>query len=182
MRQAYYKTNEPAVLEAVTQHDEARRTVNKKIEEFAKLFGGEPYTNFSLHSGYRFIGLQFDPPKNSPLWTKPDPRDSGMQRPRVSIQGATLEQKAALAALKAQWQPPQDRAPVEPMLKAMGTSSGDMLFTGPVSMFLHDGHLWIMTSVKLAPFMAEVLASEFHAARELRDALDTADLDKSVPQ
>jgi hypothetical protein len=174
MSTAFYKTSDAAVLGAMVSYDSAAAEVHKSGAEFAAHYGGTQLARSDLH-GYSIAGLCFHPEKDDPLWTMPDPKSAGMQRPRTSIKAATREQRIALAELSAGWKArfPVGRADFAPVLKAMGTDWGNLFFCG-FAMFQHDCCIYVATSAKLAPVMQEILGSEYNAAKSAHQAIKEA--------
>jgi hypothetical protein len=174
MSTTFYKTNDAAALAAMAIYDEHVAEVRKAGAEFAAHYGGTLLARADLH-GYSIAGLCFHPEKNDPLWTKPDPKSAGMQRPRTSIKSATKEQRAELAELLAGWQArfPIAKADLEPVLTAMGTDWGNLFFCG-FAMFQHNGCIYVATGAKLAPVMQEILGSEYNAAKSAHRAIKAA--------
>ena len=171
MTRAYYKTNAAEVLAALHLHNEESRAVQAAGKLFADHFGGTLLTQAGIHS-YRVAGLAFEPKRDGRLWTLADPKMANMQRPRASITGATLEEKAALAVLKADWKArfPMQESSFAPVMAAMGTDWGVCAFNGGFALFEHDGFVYVATGAKLAACMIEIMASEYSAAREQFDA------------
>lgn len=171
---AFYKSNDAAVLAAIAAYEARKQVVRAAGKEFADYYGGKLLSRSDLH-GYSIAGLCFQPAKDDPLWTKPERENAGMQRPRAAVMGATKEQRAALAELKAGWKArfPQEKADMAPVLAAMGTDWGNLFFSG-FAMFQHDGYVYVNTSTKLATSMVEILGSEFHAARAAYDGAKAA--------
>lgn len=165
MSAAFYKTSDPAVLAAMAAYEQAVAGVTAAGKEFAAHYDGKMLMRADSH-GRSIAGLRFEPAKDDPLWTKPDPQQAGMQRPRTSLKGATKEQRAALAELAAGWKVrfPSAKADLAPVLAAMGTDWGNLFFTG-FSMFQHDGAIYASTNAPLAPCMMEILSSEYAAAK-----------------
>lgn len=174
MSAAFYKTSDADVLAAMADYNLTCAAVGKVGAEFAAHYGGMLLARRDLH-GYSVAGLLFNPAKDDPLWTKPDPQFAGMQRPRSTLKGATKEQRAALAELSAGWKVrfPKAKADFEPVLTAMGTDWGNLFFCG-FDMFQHGGCLYVATSAKLAPCMQEILSSEHSAAKSAYQASKAA--------
>lgn len=164
MSAAFYKTSDPAVLNALAAYEADVAAVRAAGVEFAKRFGGKMVATSGLH-GCGIAGLNFTPAKADPLWTKPNAQRANMQRPRATVKGATKEQKASLAELQADWDArfPKEKADLDPVLSAMGTDWGNLFFCG-LAMFQHDGSVYASTSAPLAPCMVEILSSEYSAA------------------
>jgi hypothetical protein len=169
MTTIYYKTSDAQTVEAWNLYQAESDKAIAAYMAFAKDWGGKAWFRSGLH-GTRFAGLTFDPVKRDPLWTKPDRHDR-VQRPRASLQGATPEQKAALAGLKAKWGSgyPKVETDFAPVLAAMGTSHGNLIFSGAFSVFVRGVEMYCATGAKLAPHFKEILASEFEAAKKVVD-------------
>lgn len=165
MSAAFYKTSDTTVLAALAAYNLAVDTVAKVGNEFAAHYGGKLLMRADMH-GREVAGLCFQPVKDDPFWTKPDPKCAGLQRPRTSLKGATKEQRAALAELAAGWKVrfPTEKADLAPALAAMGTDWGSLFFCG-FAMFQHVEQVYVSTKAKLAPCMTEILSSEFAAAK-----------------
>jgi hypothetical protein len=175
MSQAFYKTSAPEVMEALKQRNDQVEQLRAKGEAFAAHFGGKLIVRNGI-SGYSIAGLVFEPAKPSRLWTVPDRKSMGQQRPRASIVKATPEEKAELARIKAEWAEhfPKGDAPFEPVLNAMGTSYGALLFGGGFALRQTDSTVYVATSAKLNGLMGEILASEYEAGRKRGEAEDAA--------
>lgn len=160
-----YKSNAPAVMAAIKAHGEESKVVSAAGKVFAAHFGGILLVENGIRR-YRVAGLKFNPPKPARLWTHPNDKMGGAQRPRATITKATAEEKAQLAVLKADWKArfPLLESDFTPVMAAMGTSWGNCLFGGGgFSMFQHDGYVYVSTGVKLHDCMVEILASEYQA-------------------
>ncbi len=171
MSAAFYKSSDAAVLSALAAYEAEVAIVAAAGKQFAAHFGGKPLTRGDL-MGRRVAGLCFEPAKDDPMWTKPDAKQAGMQRPRASVKGATKEQRAALAELSADWEArfPTVKADLAPVLTAMGSDWGNLIFCG-FAMFRHDGGaVYVATSAPLAPCMVEILASEYSAAKAVYES------------
>lgn len=168
---AYYKTNDPAVMAALQERSKQVRAVLDAGKAFANAFGGGDVIWRNDSRGTEFIGVRFEPKKDARLWTHPDPKQNGIQRPRNTLQKATPDEKAELKALREKWNAefPRIKYDMGPLLAAMGTDWGNLLFAG-FGMFQHGGFLWVTTGAKLGPCMVEVLASEYKAAKAAFDA------------
>ena len=176
MAKAYYKTSAPEVMTALQARNNEVDALRKKGEAFEAHFGGKLIVRNGV-SGYSIAGLVFDPPKPGRLWTLPDHKHGiGQQRPRQSIAKATAEEKAELAKLREEWKAhfPVGEASFEPVLNAMGTSYGNLIFGGGFAMRQADHAVYVATSVKLNEHMVEILASEYEAAEKRAAAEDAA--------
>lgn len=172
MSKAYYKTSAPEVLAALDERTEKCAALRARGQALQAHFGAKDLiVSSNSIDGYRIRGIAFDPPKDRRLWTVPDREACGMQRPRQSITKATPEEKAELARLKADWKElfPTEAVPFEPVLRAMGTSWGNLMFGGGFSMFKRDGVVYVAASIKLNEQMVEILASEYQAAEAERE-------------
>lgn len=169
MSAAFYKSSDPAVLAALSAFDLEATRIASVGKAFAAHYGGEMLARRDVY-GYSIAGLHFQPAKDDPLWTKPDAKQANMQRPRNSLRKAAKDQRAALAALLADWAErlPSEKAEFAPVLEAMGTDWGNLFFCGFV-MFQHDGHVYVSTNAPLAPCMVEILSSEYRAANVAYD-------------
>lgn len=166
---AYYKTNAPAVLAAMDQHEAESQVITEAGKAFAAHFGGKLLVHNSIH-GYRIAGLRFNPKKPVRLWTNPG--DCGEQRPRQSITKGTSEERAELKALKEDWAArlPRAESDFAPVMAAMGTDWGNCIFNDGFGMFAYGGWIYVVTGAKLADCMTEIMGSEYQAAREQFDA------------
>lgn len=165
MSTAFYKTSDATVLAAMAGYNAQSAEVHKAGAEFAAHYGGTLLARSDLH-GYSIAGLLFEPRRDDPLWTKPDPQSAGMQRPRSTLKSATKEQRAALAELSAGWKVrfPTAKADFEPVLTAMGTNWSNLFLCG-FALFQHDGCIYVATSAKMALGMVEILSSEYATAK-----------------
>lgn len=167
---AFYKTNDPAVVAIANAYLAKIEEVRAAGKAFAAHFGGELLVKHNIH-GFEIGGLYFTPPIKSRLWTTPERSAMGRQRPRASIVRPTPDEKAALKALNDDWASlfPREKADLEPVLKSIEVSWGDLFFSGGFEFFPQDGFLWVSTSVKVAECMVEVLASEYNAAKAVHE-------------
>lgn len=169
--QRYYKTDKPEALAAQQAFIEQSEALGSSADAFAEKWGGKALLSFSIH-GIRFGGLKFSPAKTDALWTKPDARSSGEQRPRASLAKSTPEQRQALKALNTEWREgrPKIKADRDPVLQAAGTDWGALMFSGAgLKHFVHDGNFFMMTGLKLD--LTEITASEFEAAEKSAKAV-----------
>jgi hypothetical protein len=166
MTTAYYKSTDPAVIKAWNDYNTESDKVYAAGKLLAKIWKGKPWFRAGLR-GTEFAGLTFDPVKEHPFWTKPD-RFNGIQKPRASLAKATKEDREALKSLREEWNAdyPKERTNFDPVLAAMGTSYGATMMTGPLSMFVFGGAMYVMCGVKLAPCFGEILASEYEARKK----------------
>lgn len=174
MSASFYKSSDSALLAAWSAYEAELGTVRAAGREFATHFGGKLLMHSDFH-GSSVAGLCFVPPKDDPLWTKPDSQHAGEQRPRSSLRKGTKEQRQALAALLMEWSEhfPKQKADLAPVLSAMGTDWGALFFCG-IGFFKHDGVIYVCTSAKLAPCMVEILASEYNAAKAAYESMKEA--------
>lgn len=170
MSNVYYKTSAPEVLAALAAYSTEAQRVRALGQVFAAKFGGTLLSRHDAH-GYEVGGLRFEPRNTSPLWTVPDAKNAGAQRPRASLAKAEPDQREELKQLLADWIAnfPKDRADYASVLEAIGTDWGNLLFCG-ISAFEVDGAFYVATSAKLNDRMVEILGSEFDAARQKHKA------------
>ncbi len=175
MSRAYYKSTAPEVLSALAEREEKVSEFRKAGNAFADHFGGKLIVRNGV-TGYSIHGLSFDPEKPTRLWTVPDGTAMGAQRPRQSITKAKPEEKSELARIREEWKAhfPTGEVPFEPVLKAMGTSYGHLIFGGGFAMRQTGGAVYVTTSAKLNDHMVEILASEYQAAEKAADAEEAA--------
>jgi hypothetical protein len=173
MSKAYYKTSAPEVLSVLSERNEKLAALRKRGEAFQAHFGAKHLVVSNNTQGYRICGLVFEPPKPTRLWTCPDKQSLGQQRPRNSIVKATAEEKAELADLKARWKDwcPTDDVPFDPVLQAMGTTWGALIFGGSFALLDRGDTVYVATTAKLNEHMIEILASEYAAAEAQKDGV-----------
>jgi hypothetical protein len=173
MTLAFYKTNDSAVMGAVNAYFAKIEEIRAAGKAFADHFGGNLLVKHNIH-GFEIGGLYFNPPIKPRLWTAPDRSAMGRQRPRASIVRPTPEEKAALKALSEDWDKrfPKEKANLEPVLTAIGTDWGALMFGGGYAMHLHADYMYVTASVKLADCMVEILASEYQAAKAASEACE----------
>lgn len=165
---ATYKTNQPAALAAHRAYTAAVQELRAKGKAFVERVGAKDFV-FQSGSGLgtRIAGVVFEPPRDRLLWTVPDKQMCGVQRPRSNLAKATPAQRAELRELGADWRAhyPSERVSWEPMLEAVGLSSGALIFSGAFALFEHDGWLYLKTgALPQADHLVEILASEYDAA------------------
>ena len=165
---AYYKTNAPEVMAALEQRHQEMKAIREAGDKFAEHFGGTMLVENSTYHGYSVAGLFFTPAKDRRLWIVPEKDACNRQRPRKSAPGLTPEEKATLKQLNEDWTAlfPKDVAKLRPVLDACGTKE-DFFFGHTFGMFEHGGHLYVTTTVAVAPHMTEILGSEYSAARAM---------------
>lgn len=168
-----YKTNDLATMTAWTLYQTSVAALREEAKAFASRWGADAnyVSQANASSGFRIYGFTFTPPKARVLWTVPDHKAMGVQRPRTKITKATPEQRAEHKQLLADWDVsfPKRVIPFVPVLQSMGLTWGDFIFSG-YRLFEHGGYLWLKTEAKpKAGHMAEILGSEFEAAREAFD-------------
>ncbi|HEL4110781.1 TPA: hypothetical protein UM343_000902 [Stenotrophomonas maltophilia] len=158
---SFYKTNDPAVLAAWSAGRQEIATLRAAVNEFAAKYGA---TGHTYSEPVRFAGLRFPTEMPRDLWRAPD--RNGLQCPRSTpLKGATAETKAALKALRAEWDlhVPDAKVSSDRLYEALGVDWGDFLFTG-LTLFEHDGHLYAETGAGM-PRMTEILGSEYQLAK-----------------
>lgn len=162
---SFYKTNDPAVLEAYEKERADKALLQAEVDCFAARFGGK---GLVYADPARLAGIKFTPAKSRDLWRAPD--RNGLQWPRSSpLKGATPETKAALKALQAEWieHLPTRKIDTNAVIRALGFgSSCDFFFEGLI-FFRHDGFVYASTS-KAMPRMTEILGSEYEHAKAAR--------------
>lgn len=162
---SFYKTNDPAVLEAYEKERSDKALLQADVDSFAARFGGKGlvYTDPA-----RLAGIRFSPPKPRDLWRAPD--GNGLQWPRSApLKGATAETKAALKALQAEWieHLPTRDIDTNAVIRALGFSSSCDFFFEGLTLFRSGGFVYASTS-KAMPRMTEILSSEYEHAKAAR--------------
>jgi hypothetical protein len=163
----YYKTTDQKVIAALDFYMAKVNEIRAAANQFAEKFDGKPVFRNGFH-GRSFAGLTFTPRKDTRIWTVPKEIDCYMQRPRKTITKATPEEKAELKALNDEWQHefPREKAELEPVMNAVGTSWSDVIFGGGFNIFKHDDAVWVRTGAPVAEHMQEVKGSEYMAAEK----------------
>lgn len=77
---SYYKTNHPAVVDALNDYFDAKTKLYEDGNAFKEKFGADKVLFCSSFPDGYFGGLVFNPKKDSVHWTKPDV--NGVQWPR----------------------------------------------------------------------------------------------------
>lgn len=160
----YYKCTSEDALKASQEREQAMRDLKEKGKIFAEYFGGELLGNNSI-TGFRLTGLHFNPPKDINLWTKPNQNDNGVQFPRLKV---TKEFKEASSKLLREYKEkfPIEKVEVEPLLNAIGTTWGNVLFnSGGFEIFGREDAIYVASCLKLNEHCKEILASEFFKAK-----------------
>jgi hypothetical protein len=163
-----YKTNHPAALAARQQYTDDVQALRAKAAAFRERFGAkDSVIQASSSLGTGITGFVFEPPQDRLLWTVPDHKLCGAQRPRASLAKATPELREQLKALRAEWDAhyPSERVSWEPLLASVGLSAGALFFSGAFKLFEHDGWLYLKTgALPKADHLVEILNSEYDAA------------------
>lgn len=162
---SFYKTNDPAVLEAYEKERSDKALLQAEVDAFAHRFGGK---GLVYADPARLAGIKFTPAKPRDLWRAPD--GNGLQWPRSSpLKGATAETKAALKALQAEWNEhmPTRKIDTNAVIRALGFSSSCDFFFEGLTLFRHEGFVYASTS-KAMPRMTEILGSEYEQAKAAR--------------
>lgn len=162
---SYYKCEDPEVIQIEVVRQMAILELKARGKAFAEHFGGELLGRNDIHA-YSLSGLRFNPPKDINIWTKPNPNDGNIQYPRLKVK---KEFKEASAQLLKEYKEkfPTERVSMEPLLQALGTSWGNVLFSpGGFSLFSTESAVYVATGLKLNESCKEILASEFMKARE----------------
>ncbi|MFK3846641.1 hypothetical protein [Stenotrophomonas sp. NPDC078853] len=158
---SFFKTNDPAVLEAWHAEKAAKAELQAEIDTFAQRFGGE---GLMYADPPVLAGIKFRPAMPRDLWRAPD--NNGLQVPRSSpLKGATAETKAAIKALQGEWAEhlPSRKIDTNGVYRALGFDNSLDFFIEGLTMFMHDGFLYASTR-KAMPSMTEILGSEYSAA------------------
>lgn len=166
---SYYKTQHPAVVDAVNDYFDAKTKLFEDSSAFREKFGAVQALLCSSFPDCYFSGLVFSPKKDTIHWTKPD--ENGIQRPRA-INKFKVADKPQQQQLIDDWNAvlPKQRVSLMPTLELCGLNWGNFIFGGHFSAILHDGYAYIKTSHKPADFLTEILSSEFKAAAEANQA------------
>lgn len=172
MSNKYFKSDAPVVLSAFFAQQKAKQELLVESKKIATKFDGSAVFSSSLN-GISFYGIKlnnYHTRDDNILWTSPE-RSSEVSRPRSSIKKQAewtkvqfSEIKQRLVDLKQQYEAIEwpVKVDIEPLLSAIGTSSGMLFFNG-LCMFEHNGALFIKTSLTLSN-CTEILGSEFDAA------------------
>ena len=156
----FYKSE--LAVKALEEYELNLSELYAKVKPLKDEFGGRAVFSHSA-TCVSFSGLSFFRAP-SELWTKPQSRNGNTCRPRASVTGK--ENKAALRLLTDRYKSISgfDRVTKDCIYDAIGTNWGDVMFGG-ISMFKHDGFLYIKTGVKLNDSCAEILGSEYIEAK-----------------
>ncbi len=162
----YYRFTSPEAQAAGREYSAQQKLLTEQARAVAEHFGGKALYMRSVH-GRTFAGLRFEPPLDSPLWTKPDKVRCGPQRPRMSARG----HRADLEDLRAQWMAlmPTAEPRTDAMFKACGTDWGALLFS-PLAYVIRDDAIYLATSLDLTARGQEITGGEYNAAVKATDA------------
>ncbi|GAA4493671.1 hypothetical protein [Pseudaeromonas paramecii] len=170
-----YKVTNPAVIAIYEQMMDQVRALKAEALAFAEKFDAKPcYCNEV--SQFRFSGLiltEYHQRADAVLWTYPArcggtswPRRSLKKRPAWSQEDFAAK-KAELAELQRAYEeawPVIDKVDRDPLWDAIGTSWGELAFSG-ISLFFVDGELYLSTRLELKN-CTEILGSEYTAAEK----------------
>lgn len=159
---AFYKTNHPDVMAAVTTMQAENKALHAAGAAFGEAFGGKPF--YLRDHNVHFGGLVFTPRKDRMFWTVPGKHDE--QAPRAKPRpGATAPQREEHNTLRAKWlaEWTKLRVSADAMYEAIGTDWGSLLFSG-IGYAERNGWLYVTTKASLNDRMTEILGSEYRAA------------------
>lgn len=169
----YYRVDTPAALAAwATYRAECAEVVAEAKAFAARFVGAAPVFAAGLH-GRRFHGLAFDPPMPTDIWTHPDQHESNVQRPRTRIVGKEArknpERVEALRQARSTYADhlPRRTAHIDPVLEAIGTDWGTLLFSGYMIAEC-DGALFVRTAAELGTPCVEITGGQFAVATKDR--------------
>lgn len=167
----YYKTNNANILLTHDEFNTKCTELRKQAIEWATLFNAEPvYQNTAEHLLLYGIRLNnFDSRNDTQYWTNPSP-DSKCSRPRTRLKLNHQLFKDELAELTTKYfnmRPKIDKISREDFLKSMGTSWGNLLFSG-FAYFPLNGCIYIATGANLTN-CTEILGSEYELAKNKRN-------------
>lgn len=160
---AFYKTNDPAVLDAWNARLAGLRAMQAQGDALAESVGGKAVFTHGLH-GARFAGVSLPASASRAVWTARDKFDA--QRPRSRPKpGSSDAEKAAHAKVAAAWAAaPTDEVSMDGLYASIGSSWSDFVFAG-FGAFLRDGFVYIETEMQLPQHIVEILGSEYTAAK-----------------
>ena len=189
----YYKTNCEKALKAISQMNQQKDELVKKIDKIAAHFNARAMTSTST-TGVRFGGLALNNyqgyswEKNQPiredkiLWTAPDTND--ISWPRTSLtkkhfeslirgmddQSAKELMKAKRLELKllqdeyAEMTKGVESVSFDSFFESIGTDWGNLMFSG-LNWFECDGFVYLASGMDLSSSATEILGSEFELAQ-----------------
>lgn len=163
MTTRYYRFTSTAVLDAVREFCAHVKILQHQARTMAEAFDGRPLYGTSVH-GRSFIGLVFDSPKDSTLWTKPDRQNRGAQQPRAKVAAA---HRSELDALRERWKllQPTMRPSLDAVWEACGTDWGMLLFEGAGYVMREDA-FFVATRGDLSARGEEITGGEYAAANK----------------
>lgn len=163
---SYYRCSDSEVLNQALKRDKEIDILKERGSIFAKHFGGKLLVQNDIHS-FKIVGLSFETPKDTTLWTKPEPKQHNFQRPREKVH-KTLKDESAKLKAEFDLHFPKENVSLKPLLIAIGTSWGNLIFGGRFEIFFTKEAVYVATNSKLNDLCKEILASEFSlAAKEL---------------
>lgn len=162
----YYRVATPAVQAAWETYAAENAVLDAQASQFAAMFDNAvPVYVRSLH-GREFRGLRFDPAMPTDVWTVPDKKSGRVQRPRARLAGSACRDRIVqLKAVQDTYDAhrPKAKSDFEPVLQAIGTHWGDLLFNA-FGMAWRDGVLYVATTAPLSTDCVEINGSEYDNA------------------
>lgn len=170
MTTRYYRIDYPEAMDAWRAFRKEAAALRAAANDFAAQYpNAKARMSHSVH-GLAFAGLEFSPPCDSPLWTKPNRKYGNIQQPRSALprQGIADRKAAAieLGALRAKYleHRPTTNASTDAFWKSIGTDWGNLLFGG-IAYVEHGEAMYVATSATLDPRAIEITGGEYEAAR-----------------
>lgn len=159
---SFYKTTDASVLAAHANFEAAKDALIEKANALGKEFDGKPKFSSDVNrfKCAHLVLNNYCLREDKDLWTKPDKHNLSAPR-RGKVKGKTKEQKELLERY---WEMFPESVETNPLYESMGLNWGDLLFGGGLTMFAHDGAIYLRTGAKVGPMMTEILGSEFNAA------------------
>lgn len=163
---SFYKTNDTKALATIAAVNDEYGNLQDKASDFANTIGAQGHVTRQGCTDAYVGGYQFEPAKDSKLWTKPD-RETKVQKPRLKVTGLTDEEKAEHKALLKRWKDgfPASRVDLRPIYEAIGSDWGNCLINGIAFFHGSDGYFYVSTKAKLGEHMQEIFEIEYQKAK-----------------
>lgn len=169
MTTMYFKTTTDDAAKALEQYEKERKEYGNLFQPLADEFNANPIFTYDIH-GMRFYDLAFKDyasVQDKDLWTKPDSKHAYACRIRSSVRGK--ENIERLKELKERYKnlvPKGIEAPSRyPFYESLGVSWGDFVFAG-LKTFVHEGVVYLATSLSLTKNVVEIKGGEFATAEK----------------
>lgn len=169
----FYKTNKPEAIQAHVQLFRDKSALHESAKNFAAEYDATDVV-LNDRSQIFFAGLQFKNANkmNLHVWRKPSSHYYSISHLRVRAtkkehKAEWEREKERYADLLKKHFPNGEKISLEPFFNSLGISAGSLIMSG-FGWFVHDGWMYIDTSIKL-DHLTEILGSEYLAAQQAKN-------------